>query len=86
MARAQASGDSALADALRDGLGDRDLDDAACGRLAGLIEASGAVAEVEELIAGLSARAFAELAAAPLADDGRAMLVELAHAAVDRRA
>ncbi|WHP18100.1 polyprenyl synthetase family protein [Cellulomonas sp. ES6] len=86
IARAQESGDVALVDALRTGLGDRDLDDAACGALAALIGASGAVADVEELIAGLSDRAFTELAAAPLADDGRAMLLELAHAAVDRRA
>jgi geranylgeranyl diphosphate synthase type I len=86
MAHAQAAGDTELAAALHAGLGDRDLDDAACAALADRIAGSGAVDDVEELIADLSARGFAALAAAPLAEDGRAMLVELGHAAVDRRA
>lgn len=86
MARAVAQDDRKLADALLAGLGDRGLDDEACGALAARIEASGAVAEVEDLIAELSARAFAALAAAPLTEEGRAMLVALGHAAVDRRA
>jgi geranylgeranyl diphosphate synthase, type I len=86
MARARAAGDAGLADALHAGLGDRTLDDEACRSLAARIEASGAVAEVEGLIADLSARGFAALARAELTEDGRAMLVALGHAAVDRRA
>ncbi|MBU5423129.1 polyprenyl synthetase family protein [Cellulomonas hominis] len=86
MGRAVATGDAELADALHAGLGDRGLDDASCRALADRIAGSGAVAEVEDLIAGLGDRAFAALAAAPLAEDGRDMLVRLAHAAVDRRA
>jgi len=86
MAHAHAAGDAALADALHAGLGDRGLDDAACRALADKIAASGAVAEIEDLIAGLSEQAFAALARAPLSEDGRAMLVALGHAAVDRRA
>jgi geranylgeranyl diphosphate synthase type I len=86
MAHARATEDAVLADALRAGLGDRALDDAACTMLAGRIERSGAVADVEALITELGDRAFDALAAAPLAEDGRAMLVRLGHAAVDRRA
>jgi geranylgeranyl diphosphate synthase type I len=91
MAHARATADAGLADpgladALRAGLGDRALDDAACTALAGRIERSGAVADVEALITELGDRAFDALAAAPLAEDGRAMLVRLGHAAVDRRA
>jgi len=86
MGHALTAGDTALADALRAGLGDRELDDAACRALADRIAASGAVADVEELITGLAGRAFDALAAAPLSGDGREMLVRLARAAVDRRA
>lgn len=86
MTHARAAQDAELADALHAGLGDRALDDAACRALADRIEASGAVADVEALIADLSGRGFAALARAELTEDGRAMLVALGHAAVDRRA
>lgn len=86
MAHAQAEEDAGLAAALHAGLGDRTLDDAACRALADRIQASGAVADVEALIADLSERGFAELARAELTEDGRTMLVALGHAAVDRRA
>jgi geranylgeranyl diphosphate synthase type I len=86
MGHARAEGDDDLAAALLAGLGDRDLDDAACRALADRIDASGAVADVETLIADLSARAFDALSAAPLRADGREMLRLLGRAAVDRRA
>lgn len=86
MDRARAAGDTALAAALRTGLGDRTMDDAACDALAARIAASGAVEEVEALIAELGDRAFAALDAADLHEDGRAVLLRLARAAVDRRA
>ncbi len=86
MRRAREAGDDELAAALHAGLGDRHLDDAACRALAEQIAGSGAVADVEALIADLSGQAFARLAAAPLREDGRDMLVRLGHAAVARRA
>ncbi|RMI09810.1 polyprenyl synthetase family protein [Cellulomonas triticagri] len=86
MAHALRADDTGLADALRSGLGDRDLDEAACAALADRIAASGAVADVETLITDLADTALDGLAAAPLAEDGRAMLLRLARAAVDRRA
>ncbi|WP_454048370.1 polyprenyl synthetase family protein [Cellulomonas sp. Marseille-Q8402] len=86
MAHARLAGDADLEAALHAGLGDRGLDDVACSALADRIAASGAVADVEALIAELGERAFTALDAAPLHEDGRRVLVELGHAAVDRRA
>lgn len=86
MAHARATGDVGLADALRTGLGDRALDEAACRALADRIAGSGAVEDVEALIGRLGDDALDRLAAAPLAEPGRAMLLRLARAAVDRRA
>jgi len=86
MGQARATGDVGLADALHVGLGDRGLDDAACRALADRIAACGAVEDVEALITELGDRAFTALAGASLDDDGRAMLVSLGRAAVDRRA
>lgn len=86
MGRARDTGDAMLAAALHAGLGDHTMDDHACDALAARIAASGAVEEVEALIAELGEQAFGALDAAVLHEDGRAMLVRLAHAAVDRHA
>jgi geranylgeranyl diphosphate synthase type I len=86
MRHARDDGDAGLVAELHTGLGDRELDDAACTALADRIAASGAVADVEAVIAELADRAFAALQTAPLAEDGRAMLLRLGRAAVDRRA
>jgi geranylgeranyl diphosphate synthase type I len=50
------------------------------------IARTGAPDRVEELIGTLAATAFAALDAAPLAEPGKSMIAELAHAAVDRAA
>ncbi|HEY0216011.1 MAG TPA: polyprenyl synthetase family protein [Cellulomonas sp.] len=86
MAHALRTGDAALADHLRSGLGDPALDADACRALADRIAGSGAVQDVEDLIAALSDQAFAALDAADLADEARLVLERLGHAAVDRRA
>lgn len=86
MGHARATGDTELIDALVAGLGDRDLDDARSQELARRIAASGAVADVEALIAELGDRAFAGLAASSLEPEGHAMLEQLGRAAVDRHA
>jgi geranylgeranyl diphosphate synthase, type I len=67
-------------------LGDRHASDDDVVRLARAVRASGAVEDVELLIAELSARAFAGIAARSWPDPANAMLVALAHAAVDRTA
>lgn len=85
MGRAAAAGDRVTTDLLRERLGRRDLDDAAVQEVARAIDRTGAPDDVEALIADLSERAFASLAAAELVEPGRSRLTELAHAAVDRR-
>ena len=49
-----------------------------------LIESSGARAEVEELISGLTGQSLAALADAPIEEPARAVLRDLAHAATQR--
>ncbi|WP_166848415.1 polyprenyl synthetase family protein [Isoptericola sp. BMS4] len=67
-------------------LGDPGLDEDAVRRLREVITASGALPGVEELIAALTAEALDALAAADLEQSARRVLVDLAHAAVDRAA
>jgi geranylgeranyl diphosphate synthase type I len=66
-------------------LGNRRLNEADIGRARQMLIASGAVAEVESLIATRVAEAEAVLAAAPLADAGRTYLGDLIVASAHRR-
>lgn len=68
------------------GLGRRDLTDDEVAGLRDVICRTGARAEVEDLITTLGEPALAALEAAPLTEPGRAMLVCLGRAAVDRPA
>lgn len=86
MAQAQRTGDTALATALREGLGDPDLTEQECRALADRIAGSGAVEQVEGLIADLSDRAFTALDATTLDAGPRSVLERLARLAVDRQA
>ena len=86
VARAMAAGDDAQRAILGERLGIRDLADDDVAIVADAIAATGAPDEVEDLIADLSARAFAALAAATLDEPGATMLARLGHAAIDRRA
>lgn len=72
--------------ALLDGLGRRDLTAGDVDHLRDVLRRTGADAEVEALIAALTAPALEALATAPLTEPGRGMLLALAHAAVDRHA
>jgi len=65
-------------------LGHRDLSGTQVDELRDVLRRAGADAGVETLIRELADPALAELAAAPLTDPGRSMLVALARAAVDR--
>ncbi|WP_129338556.1 polyprenyl synthetase family protein [Cellulomonas endophytica] len=85
LAGARAAGDRAAEDLLRTRLGDRSLTPAEVAGLAATIVGTGAVAAVEGLIDELSARAFAVLGDADWQEPGRSRLLDLAHAAVDRR-
>jgi geranylgeranyl diphosphate synthase type I len=85
-AQAARTGDAGLTAALHDGLGDPDLTEEACRALADRIAGSGAVEQVEGLIADLSDRAFSALAAAPLDEGPRTVLERLGRLAVDRQA
>lgn len=67
-------------------LGRRDLGDDEIARLREILRRSGALAAVEEMIEDLAGPALRSLAAAPLVEPGRAMLVRLGEAAVDRHA
>jgi len=86
VARAMAAGDDPQRAILRNLLGVRDLSGDDVAVVAHAIVGTGAPDEVEELIADLSARAFTALAASTLDEPGAAMLAELGHAAIDRRA
>ena len=65
-------------------VGDPDLDATGVDTLRSLITDTGALAEVERLIASLAADAAAALDAAPIDDDTRGVLHALAVAAVSR--
>ncbi len=86
VARAMAAADPDQRATLQASLGVRDLSDDGVAAVARVIRATGAHDEVERLIGSLSQTAFAELEAAPLAEPGKSMIAELAHAAVDRAA
>ncbi|MDM7831396.1 polyprenyl synthetase family protein [Cellulomonas edaphi] len=86
VARAQEDGDARTLDLLRRTLGDRHASAEAITTLARAVRASGAVEDLEVLIASLSAEAFAVIDAQDWLDPARSMLVALAHAAVDRAA
>ena len=86
VARALRRGGPATERLLARHLGDRGLTEPALGRVREALVASGAATEVEALIAELAGPALAELESAPLADPGRAMLVRLGRALVERRA
>ena len=86
VARAMAAAGDAERATLQSRLGVRDLSDDDVGAVAEVIRRTGAHDEVERLIESLSSTAFAALDAAPLAEPGKSMIAELAHAAVDRAA
>jgi geranylgeranyl diphosphate synthase type I len=86
VARAMAAGDTGQRAALQARMGVRDLPDDDVALVARTIAETGATDAVERLIGALSATAFAALDAAPLAEPGKSMIAELAHAAVDRAA
>lgn len=84
LARTAARASAEEVRALRAHLGRRDLDPAAIAELSDIVARSGAVTEVEALIAELADPALAELAAAPLAEPARSVLLDLGRAAVRR--
>jgi len=86
VARAMAAADDAQRATLQSSLGVRDLSDDDVAQVARVILGTGAQDAVEALIASLSATAFGVLESAPLAEPGKSMIAELAHAAVDRAA
>lgn len=65
-------------------LGDPELDEAGVGRLRAIITESGALARTEARIAALTAEALAALQAADVEPEARAVLLDLADAAVRR--
>lgn len=71
---------------LRDRLGDPTLDADGVEALRTVLRDSGAADAVEALIAELAGPALERLAAAPLAEPGRGVLLALGHAAVERDA
>ncbi len=81
--RGASPADAAL---LRDGLGRAELSVEEIDALRAMLRRSGAVEQIESLIADLAEPALAELAASDLAEPGRSMLVELGAAAVHRSA
>ncbi|MCL2454252.1 MAG: polyprenyl synthetase family protein [Micrococcales bacterium] len=86
LARAREAGDEATVALLTAVLGDRDASDEVVARATAAIRATGAVAEVEALIADLSAEAFALLDAQPWPEPEATRLRTLARAAVERHA
>ncbi|ACZ31014.1 Polyprenyl synthetase [Xylanimonas cellulosilytica DSM 15894] len=83
-ARTMAAGDAAQRALLAERLGDAHLTDDDVAALREAVVASGALAGVEALIAELADDAISRLEAADLAAPGKDVLLELAHAAVDR--
>jgi len=80
------TGDDATVGLLVDGLGDRLADTTTIDRLTAAIVATGAVREVEQLIAELSETALRLMAAQDWSEPAATQLTALAHAAVDRQA
>jgi geranylgeranyl diphosphate synthase type I len=71
--------------ALRSGLGDPALDEDAVAQLRSVIADTGALADVERSITGLTDTALEALAAAPITSEAREVLTELAYAATARQ-
>ncbi|CAM3547633.1 polyprenyl synthetase family protein [Isoptericola cucumis] len=86
VARTMANADGAGRELLATSLGDPDLDAGTVARLRDVITSSGALAEVEDLIAQLTGQALDALGAADLDERSRTVLADLARAAVDRAA
>lgn len=84
--RGAALADEAGARLLRERVGRPDLSQREVDELCEVLVVSGAVAEIERRITDLADPALAELAAAPLAEPARQVLVELGRAAVHRTA
>ncbi|MFI6979586.1 polyprenyl synthetase family protein [Embleya sp. NPDC050154] len=76
--------DAAQAEVLTALLGDPALSDTGVKELRAVIEDTGALADVETMITELTERALAALAVAPIAEDAREVLRELADAATVR--
>lgn len=86
VARALQCADAADAATLSAALGRRDLADDDVAGLCDLLRRTGALDGVESLIRELADPALTALAGAPLVEPGRSVLLDLAHAAVDRAA
>jgi geranylgeranyl diphosphate synthase type I len=84
MARTMAGADDTERALVAARLGDPTLDDDAVGALRATIVRTGALGAVEELIDALARSALDRLDSADLAEPGRAVLADLARAAVDR--
>lgn len=84
LARTAARASEAEIRLLRAHLGHRDLPAELIDELRSVVRRSGAAEEVETLIAALATPALAELAAAPLTEPARSVLLDLGRAAVDR--
>ncbi len=84
VAAAVAAADPAIAEQLRRGLGDRDLDDAGVHRLREIIVATGALDRTEQRIASLTETALDTLGRITLTAEATTMLAELAQAATRR--
>ncbi len=86
IARAMAAADDGQRATLHSHLGVRDLSDDDVRAVADVIRRTGAPDSGERLITDRSGQACRALDAAPLAEPGKSMIAELAHAAVDRAA
>jgi len=86
IAYALSSGSAAVRKEITDKLGRPDLDEDAVASLRSAIEASGALATTEALIAEHTEQAFSTLAALAVDEQTRSALESLAHAAVTRTA
>jgi len=84
IAMALAAGSTSQADVVRRHLGDPQLDAEGVAELRGVIVETGALTQVEALIAELTSDALAALVAAPVDDEAREVLAELAQAATTR--
>jgi geranylgeranyl diphosphate synthase type I len=85
IAAAFAALDSSARASLESGLADQGLDDAGVTRLRAIIQDSGALQRTEERIAVLTSAALATLGAAPIDEEARSVLQDLADAATRRR-
>ncbi len=86
LARATATGDVEAVETLTRRVGDPGLDADGVAELTALLVRTGAVAEVEQLIADLREQTFAQIEERRWPEPAHSSLVALAHAAVDRTA